>query len=37
VLARTAGRGAAVQAVLPSLAESPGWTSVRNVLSMLKG
>jgi GT2 family glycosyltransferase len=36
-LARTSGRSAAVQAVLPSLAESPGWTSVRNVLSMLKG
>ena len=36
-LARTSGRGAAVQAVLPSLAESPSWTSVRNVLSMLKG
>ena len=36
-LARTSGRGAAVHAVLPSLAESPSWTSVRNVLSMLKG
>ena len=36
-LARTSGRSAAVQAVLPSLAESPGWTSVRNVLSMLRG
>jgi glycosyltransferase involved in cell wall biosynthesis len=36
-LARTSGRSAAVQAVLPSLAESPSWTSVRNVLSMLKG
>ena len=36
-LGRTYGRGAAVTAVLPSLAESPGWASVRNVLSMLKG
>ena len=36
-LARTSGRGAAVRAVLPSLAESPGWASVRDVLSMLKG
>ena len=36
-LARTSGRSAAVHAVLPSLAESPSWTSVRNVLSMLKG
>jgi glycosyltransferase involved in cell wall biosynthesis len=36
-LARTSGRNAAVHAVLPSLTESPGWASVRDVLSMLKG
>ena len=36
-LARTAGRSAAVRAVLPSLTENPGWSSVRNVLSMLRG
>jgi glycosyltransferase involved in cell wall biosynthesis len=36
-LARTSGRGSAVHAVLPSLAESPGWASLRDVLSMLKG
>ena len=36
-LARTAGRSAAVRAVLPSLAEAPGWASVRSVLSMLRG
>jgi glycosyltransferase involved in cell wall biosynthesis len=36
-LGRTFGRSAAVSAVLPSLAESPGWASVRDVLSMLKG
>jgi glycosyltransferase involved in cell wall biosynthesis len=36
-LARTAGRSAAVRAVLPSLVESPGWKSARNVLSMLRG
>jgi hypothetical protein len=36
-LGRTAGRAAAVRAVLPSLAENPGWGSVRDVLSMLKG
>ena len=37
VLARTVGRAAAIRAVLPSLAESPGWCSMRNVLSMLRG
>ncbi len=36
-LGRASGRGAALGAVLPSLVESPGWPSVRNVLSMLKG
>ncbi len=36
-LARTSGRSPAVHAVLPSLVESPGWASVRDVLSMLKG
>jgi glycosyltransferase involved in cell wall biosynthesis len=36
-LARTSGRAAAVHAVLPSLTESPGWASMRDVLSMLKG
>jgi glycosyltransferase involved in cell wall biosynthesis len=36
-LARTVGRSAAVRAVLPSLVESPDWTSARNVLSMLRG
>lgn len=36
VLARNSGRGAAVRAVLPSLAEAPGWASVRNILAMLK-
>jgi len=36
-LNRTANRAAAVRAVLPSLVESPGWGSVRAVLSMLKG
>jgi GT2 family glycosyltransferase len=36
-LARTTGRSAAVRAVLPSLAESPGWASMRMVLSMLRG
>jgi GT2 family glycosyltransferase len=36
-LARTSGRGAALRAVLPSLVESPGWASVRDAISMLKG
>ena len=36
-LVRTSGRAAAVNAVLPSLTETPGWASVRDVLSMLKG
>jgi glycosyltransferase involved in cell wall biosynthesis len=36
-IGRTSGRAAAVNAVLPSLTESPGWASLRNVLSMLKG
>ena len=36
-LTRTARRGAAIRAVLPSLVESPGWDSLRAVLSMLKG
>jgi len=36
-LSRTSGRSAAVRAVLPSLAESPGWPSLRDMLSMLRG
>jgi hypothetical protein len=36
-LARSGRRREAVNAVLPSLIESPGWASVRNVLSILKG
>jgi glycosyltransferase involved in cell wall biosynthesis len=36
-LGRTSGRVAAIGAVLPSLAESPGWASARSVLSMLRG
>jgi len=36
-LTRNAQHGAAVRAVLPSLVESPGWGSLRTVLSMLKG
>ena len=36
-LARRGERVAAVNAVLPSLVERPGWLSVRSVLSMLKG
>lgn len=37
VLAREQGRSAAVRAVLPSLAEAPGWASMRDVLSVLRG
>lgn len=36
-LARRGERAAAVSAVLPSLVERPGWQSVRDVLSMMKG
>lgn len=36
-LARNAQRSAAVRAVLPSLVSNPGWRSLRDVLSMLKG
>ena len=36
-LNKSGQRLAAVAAVLPSLAECPGWKSLRNVLSMLKG
>ena len=36
-LSKSGQRGAAIRAVLPSLADAPGWTSVRHVLSMLKG
>lgn len=36
-LAKNAQRGAAVHAVLPSLFSNPGWRSLRDVLSMLKG
>jgi glycosyltransferase involved in cell wall biosynthesis len=36
-LSKSGQRMAAVNAVLPSLAERPGWQSLRNVLSMLKG
>lgn len=36
-LARDGRRIAAIRAVLPTLAEQPGWQSLRAVLSMLKG
>ncbi len=36
-LAKRGQRLAAARAVLPSLIETPGWRSVRDVLSMLKG
>lgn len=36
-LAKNAQRSAAVRAVLPSLVSNPGWRSLRDVLSMLKG
>ena len=36
-LSKSGQRVAAVNAVLPSLAEYPGWKSLRNLLSMLKG
>ena len=36
-LSKSGQRGAAVRAVLPSLADAPGWGSLRQVLSMLKG
>ncbi len=36
-LAKNAQRSAAVCAVLPSLVSNPGWRSLRDVLSMLKG
>lgn len=36
-LTRNAQRGAAVRAVLPSLISNPGWRSLRDVLSVLKG
>ena len=36
-LSKSGQRGAAIRAVLPSLVDAPGWTSVRHVLSMLKG
>ncbi len=36
-LNRSGNRAAAVSAVLPSLAAHPGWQSLRDVLSMLKG
>ncbi len=36
-LIRAGLRGAAIRAVLPSLYENPGWRSLRNVLSILKG
>jgi len=36
-LSKSGQRVAAINAVLPSLAERPGWQSLRNVLSMLKG
>ncbi|BAN36768.1 glycosyltransferase [Sulfuricella denitrificans skB26] len=36
-LAKNAQRSAAVYAVLPSLVSNPGWRSLRDVLSMLKG
>ena len=36
-LSKSGQRVAAINAVLPALAERPGWQSLRNVLSMLKG
>ena len=36
-LSKSGQRVAAVNAVLPTLAERPGWQGLRNVLSMLKG
>jgi glycosyltransferase involved in cell wall biosynthesis len=36
-LSKTGHRVEAIQAVLPSLVERPGWQSLRNVLSMIKG
>jgi hypothetical protein len=36
-LVRSGMRREAISAVLPSLIESPGWASVRNILSILKG
>ncbi|MDO9219771.1 MAG: glycosyltransferase [Thiobacillus sp.] len=36
-LSKSGQRRAAIQAVLPSLTAYPGWSSVRQVLSMLKG
>lgn len=36
-LSKSGQRVAAINAVLPSLAARPGWESLRNVLSMLKG
>lgn len=36
-LTRNSQRSAAVRAVLPSLVSNPGWQSLRDVLSMLKG
>ncbi|BBP02830.1 UDP-hexose transferase [Sulfuriferula plumbiphila] len=36
-LAKSGRRLEAMRAVLPSLMESPGWASVRNLLSILKG
>lgn len=36
-LARSGRRREAIGAVLPSLFETPGWTSVRNILSILRG
>lgn len=36
-LAKNAQRSAAVRAVLPSLVSNPGWRSLRDFLSMLKG
>jgi glycosyltransferase involved in cell wall biosynthesis len=36
-LAKNAQRSAAVRAVLPSLISNPGWRSLRDVLSILKG
>ncbi len=36
-LSKSGQRVAAINAVLPSLAERPGWQSLRNVLSILKG
>ncbi len=36
-LARSGRKREAIRAVLPSLVEAPGWLSLRNVLSILKG